>query len=70
MSDAGNPGWANSGWADPAWEGDDCVSRTMAMPIGLAERLAARAELRGLSVSDLVIEYAEEGLRRDESDST
>jgi hypothetical protein len=35
------------------------------MPAVLAERLAAQAEQRGLSVSDLVVEYAEEGLRRD-----
>ena len=47
------------------WESDDCVRRTMVMPTGLAERLAARAEQRGLSVSDLLTEYAEEGLRRD-----
>jgi hypothetical protein len=32
---------------------------------GLAERLADRAERRGLSISDLLAEYAEEGLRRD-----
>ena len=50
---------------DEAWESDDCVRRTMVMPAGLAERLAARAEQRGLSVSDLLAEYAEEGLRRD-----
>jgi hypothetical protein len=31
----------------------------------LAEQLAARAEQRGLSISDLLAEYAEEGLRRD-----
>lgn len=48
-----------------AWESDDCVRRTLVMPAVLAERLAARAEQRGLSVSDLVVEYAEEGLRRD-----
>jgi hypothetical protein len=48
-----------------AWESDDCVRRTVIMPAVLAERLAARAEQRGLSVSDLVVEYAEEGLRRD-----
>ncbi|HEX4657855.1 MAG TPA: hypothetical protein VH307_10750 [Streptosporangiaceae bacterium] len=48
-----------------AWESDDCVRRTVVMPAVLAERLAARAEQRGLSVSDLVVEYAEEGLRRD-----
>jgi len=35
------------------------------MPTVLAERLAARAEQRGLSVSDLLVQYAEEGLRRD-----
>jgi hypothetical protein len=50
---------------DEAWESDDCVHRTMVMPAVLAERLAARAEQRGLSVSDLLTEYAEEGLRRD-----
>jgi hypothetical protein len=50
---------------DDAWESDDCVRRTMVMPAGLAERLAARAEQRGLSVSDLLAEYAEEGLCRD-----
>ena len=50
---------------DEAWESDDCVHRTMVMPTVLAERLAARAEQRGLSVSDLLTEYAEEGLRRD-----
>jgi hypothetical protein len=50
---------------DEAWESDDCVRRTVVMPTGLAERLAARAEQRGLSISDLLAEYAEEGLRRD-----
>ena len=50
---------------DEAWESDDCVRRTVVMPAGLAERLAARAEQRGLSVSDLLAEYAEEGLHRD-----
>ncbi len=52
-----------------AWESDDCVRRTVIMPAVLAERLAARAERRGLSVSDLLAEYAEEGLRRDGADS-
>jgi hypothetical protein len=37
------------------------------MPIGLAERLAAQAERRGLSISDLLVEYAEDGLRRDQA---
>ena len=48
-----------------AWESDDCVHRTVVMPAALAERLAARAEQRSLSVSDLLAEYAEQGLRRD-----
>ena len=50
---------------DEAWESDDCVRRTVVMPAALAERLAARAEQRGLSVSDLLAEYATEGLHRD-----
>lgn len=53
---------------DQAWESDDGVRRTVVMPVGLAERLAARAERRELSVSELLIEYAEEGLRRDAAD--
>ncbi|MGP7998566.1 MAG: ribbon-helix-helix domain-containing protein [Streptosporangiaceae bacterium] len=48
-----------------AWEGDDCVRRTVVLTTELAERLAAQAERRGLSVSDLLAEYAEQGLRRD-----
>ena len=44
---------------DEAWESDDCVRRTVVMPAVLAERLAARAEQRGLSISDLLTEYAE-----------
>jgi hypothetical protein len=52
---------------DEAWESDDCVRRTVVMPAVLAERLAARAEQRGLSISDLLTAYAEEGLRRDGS---
>ena len=50
------------------WESDDCVRRTVVLPALLAERLAARAEKRGLSFSDLIVEYAEDGLRRDGSD--
>jgi hypothetical protein len=53
---------------DEVWESDDCVRRTVVMRAVLAERLAARAERRGLSVSDLLVEYAEEGLRRDRAD--
>jgi hypothetical protein len=49
---------------DDVWESDDCVRRTIVIPTELAERLAAEAERRGLSVSDLLIEYADEGLRR------
>ena len=49
---------------DDVWESDDCVRRTVVLPTELAERLAAEAELRGLSISDLLIEYADEGLRR------
>lgn len=48
-----------------AWESDDCVRRTVVMPAELAERLAAQAGRRNLSVSDLVVEYVAEGLRRD-----
>lgn len=53
---------------DQAWESDDGVRRTVVMPVALAERLAAEAERRELSVSELLIEYAEEGLRRDAAD--
>ena len=53
---------------DEVWESDDCVRRTIVLPAVLAERLADRAERRGLSVSDLLAEYAEEGLRRDDAD--
>jgi len=50
---------------DEVWESDDCVRRSVVIPTELAERLAAEAERRGLSVSDLLIEYADEGLRRE-----
>jgi hypothetical protein len=50
---------------DEVWESDDCVRRTVVIPTELAERLAAEAERRGLSVSDLLIGYADEGLRRE-----
>ena len=53
---------------DAVWESDDCVRRTVVLPALLAERLAARAEKRGLSFSDLLVEYAEDGLRRDGAD--
>ena len=48
---------------DEVWERDDCVRRTIVLPTELAERLAAEAERRGLSVSDLLIEYADNGLQ-------
>jgi hypothetical protein len=47
------------------WESDDCVRRTVVLPGLLAERLAAQAEHRGLSFSDLLVEYAQDGLDRD-----
>jgi len=47
-----------------AWESDDYVRRSVVIPSELAERLAAEAGRRGVSVSDLLIEYADEGLRR------
>jgi hypothetical protein len=50
---------------EDVWESDDCVRRTVVLPTELAERLAAEAKRRGLSVSDLLIEYADEGLRRE-----
>ena len=53
---------------DEAWESDDCIRRTVVMPADLAERLAARAERRGLSVSELIVEYAQDGLDRDGAD--
>lgn len=46
-----------------AWEHDEYVHRSVVIPAGLAERLAAEAERRGLSVSDLLVEYAEACLR-------
>ena len=53
---------------EEVWESDDCVRRTVVLPTELAERLAAEAERRGLPVSDLLIEYADEGLGREEAD--
>jgi hypothetical protein len=46
-----------------AWEHDEYVHRSVVLPAGLAERLAAEAERRGLSVSDLLVEYAQACLR-------
>ena len=52
-----------------AWEHDDYVHRTVTLPAALAERLAAEAERRDISVSDLLIEYAEAGLHAQDPDS-
>jgi hypothetical protein len=41
------------------------VRRTVVLPAQLTERLAARAEQRGLSFSDLLAGYARDGLERD-----
>jgi len=54
---------------DEVWERDDCVRRTVVLPTELAERLAAEADRRGLSVSDLLSEYADDGLRREAADA-
>jgi hypothetical protein len=52
-----------------AWEHDECVHRSVVIPAGLAARLAAEAERRDISVSDLLIEYAEAGLPAPPPDS-
>ena len=49
--------------SDQGWERDDSVHRTIELPGDLAERLAAEAGRRGISLSDLLTEYAEQGLR-------
>ena len=50
--------------SDEGWERDDNVHRTIVLPSDLAERLAAEASRRGISLSDLLTEYAEQGLRQ------
>jgi hypothetical protein len=50
--------------SDEGWERDDSVRRTIVLPDDLAERLAAEAVRRGISVSELLAEYAEQGLRQ------
>ena len=50
--------------SDEGWERDDSVHRTIVLPGDLAGRLAAEAARRGISLSDLNAEYAEQGLRR------
>ena len=49
--------------SDEGWERDDSVRRTIVLPAELAERLAAEAGRRGISVSELLAEYAQQGLR-------
>jgi hypothetical protein len=51
-------------WGDEGWERDDSVHRTIVLPAELAGRLAAEAGRRGISLSDLLTEYAELGLRQ------
>jgi len=50
--------------SDEGWERDDNVRRTVVLPAELAGRLAAEAGRRGISVSELLAEYAEQGLRQ------
>jgi hypothetical protein len=49
--------------SDEGWERDDSVRRTIVLPAELAGQLAAEAGRRGISVSELLAEYAEQGLR-------
>lgn len=51
-------------FSDDGWERDDGVRRTIVLPGDLAERLAAEAGRRGVSLSELLSEYAEQGLRQ------
>lgn len=50
--------------SDESWERDHTVRRTIVLPGDLAERLAAEADRRSISLSDLLAEYAEQGLRQ------
>ena len=50
--------------SDEGWERDDHVRRTVILPAELAQRLAAEAGRRDISVSELLAEYAEQGLRQ------
>ena len=51
-------------FSDEGWERDDSVHRTIVLPGDLAERLAAEAGRRCVSLSDLLAEYAEQGLHQ------
>ncbi len=50
--------------SEEGWERDDTVRRTIVLLGDLAGRLAAEAGRRGISLSDLLAEYAEQGLRQ------
>jgi hypothetical protein len=49
---------------EEGWERDDNVHRIIVLPSDLAGRLAAEAARRGISLSDLLADYAEQGLRQ------
>ena len=51
-------------FSDEGWERDDSEHRIIVLPGDFAERLAAEAGRRGISLSDLLAEYAEQGLRQ------
>jgi uncharacterized Fe-S cluster-containing radical SAM superfamily enzyme len=51
-------------YSDEGWQRDDSVHRTIVLPGDLAGRLAAEAARRGISLSDLLAEYAGQGLRQ------
>jgi len=48
--------------SDEGWERDDSIHRSIVLPAELAGRLAAEAARRGISLSELLAEYAEQGL--------
>ncbi len=50
--------------SEESWERDESVRRTIVLPCELAGRLAAEAARRGIAVNDLLVEYAEQGLRQ------
>jgi hypothetical protein len=51
-------------FSDEGWERDDAVHRTIILPGDLAGRLAAEAARRGISLSELLTQCAEQGLRQ------
>jgi hypothetical protein len=50
--------------SDEGWERNESVHRTIVLSSDLAGRLAAEAGRRGISLSELLTEYAEQGLRQ------